>query len=318
MLADCVDSLRRQSFRNFEVIVVDNSGEARVRSLNLDFVSRVIENDANVGFGEAINRAAAVSYSQYIATLNDDAIADPGWLAALVRGIECGARIGMCASQVRLHPSGNLDSAGMLICGDGSSKQRGHGTAAAEYARSEQALLPSGSAALYRRELFNHLGGFDPDFFLYCEDTDFGLRARWAGWQCMYAADAMVDHRYSHSAGRASALKAYYVERNRLAVAIKNFPLRLLIRAPFITVARYFWHIIALFQGQGATGEFRSASNALLLPWFVIRAHFAAAIRLPDLLRKRRSIRQSARVSVREFCNVVRSHYISARRVAAL
>ena len=72
--------------------------------------------------------------------------------------------------------------------------------------------------------MLDEIGLFDESFFLYCEDTDLGLRARWAGWECGYVPGAVVEHRYSHSAGRASPLKAYYVERNRLYTVIKNFP----------------------------------------------------------------------------------------------
>ena len=49
--------------------------------------------------------------------------------------------------------------------------------------------------------MLEEIGGFDEDFFLYCEDTDVGLRARWAGWTCLYVPEAVVEHRYSHSAG---------------------------------------------------------------------------------------------------------------------
>ena len=76
------------------------------------------------------------------------------------------------------------DSAGMLICADGSSKQRGHGLPPEAFGQQEEVLLPSGSAALYRREMLEDIGLFDEDFFLYCEDTDIGLRGRWAGWKC--------------------------------------------------------------------------------------------------------------------------------------
>ena len=72
--------------------------------------------------------------------------------------------------------------------------------------------------------MLDQVGLFDEEFFLYCEDTDLGLRARRAGWECAYVPGATVVHRYSHSAGRASPLKAYYVERNRLYTAIKNLP----------------------------------------------------------------------------------------------
>ena len=176
----------------------------------------MIANDRNVGFGAAVNQAFRQSTAPFLAVLNDDAAAHPGWLEALLAAIEPRPDIGMCASQVRLAGDGRLDSAGMLLCLDGSSKQRGHLESPASYARQEEALLPSGSAALYRREMLEEIGLFDESFFLYCEDTDLGLRARWAGWECLYVPDAVVEHRYSHSSGKASALKAYYVERNRL------------------------------------------------------------------------------------------------------
>src|SRR5207302_6137129 len=139
--------------------------------------------------------------------------------------------VGLCASQVRLLGREELDSAGMLICADGSSKQRGHGRATRQYSQREEVLAPSGSAALYRRAMLDEIGGFDEDFFLYCEDTDLGLRARWAGWKCLYAPQAIVDHAYSSTAGRASSLKAYYVERNRLFLTVKNFPAANLVAA---------------------------------------------------------------------------------------
>src|SRR5689334_21572612 len=145
----------------------------------------------------------------------------------------------MCASQVRLYGENQLDSAGMLIAGDGSSKQRGHLSPSKSFSEPEEVLLPSASAAMYRRAMLDQAGWFDDDFSMYCEDTDLGLRGRWAGWKCLYAPDAVVEHRYSHSAGRASPLKAYYVERNRLFVLVKNFPTVTLLRAPFVAFARY-------------------------------------------------------------------------------
>ncbi len=124
--------------------------------------------------------------------------------------------------------------------------------------------------------MLEEIGLFDEDFFLYCEDTDLGLRARWAGWKCLYVADAVVDHHYSHSAGRASALKAYYVERNRLFVIAKNFPAGMLLLAPFVTIARYAWHLRWMLVRRGAAARFREdEGGALLLVWIAIRAHLA-------------------------------------------
>ncbi len=316
-LADCLRSLENQTLDRFDVVVVDNSGASRAKAGGSR--ARVIFNSVNAGFGAAVNQGFRSTAAPYLATLNDDAVAHPGWLEALLAAAEARPRVGMCASEVRLAESHQLDSAGMSIAVDGSSKQRGHGEDPAKFASMRDALFPSGSAALYRRKMLDEIGLFDEKFFLYCEDTDLGLRARWAGWECAYVPGAIVDHRYSHSAGRASPLKAYYVERNRLYTVIRNFPLAMLIRAPFASLARYFWHLISLTEGRGKAAEYRQAGHsAVLLPFLVLRAHLAMLWRLPRLLAERRAIRAKARLSAREFEALLAEHSIGVRQVAAL
>jgi GT2 family glycosyltransferase len=313
-LDQCLASLDRQTFRDLEVIVVDNSGRRQVKPRQ---GVRVIANDRNVGFGAAVNQAFRQSQAPFLAVLNDDAVAHPGWLEALLSAVEHRPDIGMCASQVRLAGAGLLDSAGMLLCLDGSSKQRGHLEAPASIARTEEALLPSGSAALYRRGMLDEIGLFDESFFLYCEDTDLGLRARWAGWECFYVPDAVVDHRYSHSAGKASALKAYYVERNRLFVIFKSFPLSDLLLVPFYALSRYFWHFVYALKGRGKTAEFQREGGSLArLPWYVLRAHLELLVRFPEVWRQRRLVKR--RLTSKQFRRIIHRYSIAPRRVAAL
>lgn len=313
-LTDCLRSLQRQDLRDFEVIVVDNSGR---RMVPPDAATQVIYNDRNAGFGAAMNQGVKASTAAFIATLNDDAVADPGWLSALLTAAESRRDVGMCASQVRLAQDGRLDSAGMLLCADGSSRQRGHLDPPSKYARQQEVLLPSGSAALYRREMLDEIGLFDESFFLYCEDTDLGLRARWAGWECLYVPQAVVEHRYSHSAGKASPLKAYYVERNRLYLALKNFPLGLLLRMPFHALARYFWHAVFALQGHGTAARFRSEGNsARSLPAMVFRAHRECIAHASHLLHERRGIKR--RLTPKQFRRLLTRFSITPRQVAAL
>jgi GT2 family glycosyltransferase len=310
-------SLESQTFDQFEVIVVDNSGAGRVKAG--DMHARVIANDRNVGFGAAVNQAFRASEARYLATLNYDAVPHPGCLEALVEAAEARARACMWTSEIRLAGSERLDSAGMVIAADGSSKQRGHGELPAKFAHLEDALFPSGCAAMYRRKMLDQIGLFDESFFLYCEDTDLGLRARWAGWECGYVPGAVVEHRYSHSAGRASPLKAYYVERNRLYTVIKNFPWRMLIWVRPATLVRYFWHLVSLLERKGKAAEFRGSGNSLsLLLFLVLRAHVKALFRLPGLWSERRRIRALRRLSPREFRALLAAHSISLRQVAAL
>jgi GT2 family glycosyltransferase len=313
-LAACLDSLDRQTFRDFEIVVVDNSGRKAVGARE---GVRVISNEKNVGFGAAFNQAFHTSTSTFLAILNDDATAQPEWLESLLSAVEARPDVGMCASRVLMAGDGRLDSAGMLLCRDGSSKQRGHLEPPETYPRRQEALLPPGSAAFYRREMLEEIGLFDESFFLYCEDTDLGLRARWAAWECLYVPDAVVEHRYSHSAGKASPLKAYYVERNRLFLAVKNLPLPDLLSAPFYTLARYFWHVVYALQGRGKAADFQGAGNSgAQLPLIVLRAHFAMLARFPVLWKQRRNMKR--RFTPKQFRRLIRRFSISPRQVAAL
>ena len=317
-LSECLAALERQTLAGVEVIVVDNSGK-RLVSNEIEAKWRVIRNSRNAGFGEAINQGLRASTAPFLATLNDDAVADPKWLAASLAALQARPDAGMCATRVRFFGEDRIDSAGMLVAADGSSKQRGHDRPLSDFPVAEEGLFPSGSAAVFRRSLLEELGGYDPDFFLYCEDTDLGLRARWAGWKCLYVPEAMVEHHYSHSAGRASAVKAYYVERNRLFVLAKNFPLGMTWKSPFVTLARYFWHAAYLAQGRGSAARFRAEGNASpMMLWYILRAHLALLPAAPRLLRQRREIRAKARITPAIFRHLMRSYSISARRIAAL
>ncbi len=314
-----MEALGRQTWRDFEVIVIDNSGQGLVRRNGTAPGARLIENVRNAGFGGAINQGIAASSGRYVATLNDDAVACPQWLEALVCALDRRPDAGMAASQVRLFGEPRLDSAGMLMAGDGSSKQRGQGRPPEDFPVAEEVLFPSGSAALYRRAMLEDVGGFDADFFLYCEDTDLGLRARWRGWKCLYEPRAVVEHHYSHSAGRASPLKAYFVERNRLFVVAKNFPAGMAGAAPWYSLARYAWHVIYLIEGRGSAARFRAEGHAgPRMAWYVVCAHLALLRHAGRLRRQRREIRARARVTPAVFRRLLRNHAISARRIAAL
>ncbi len=105
------------------MVIVDNSGRGLVRKNGTGTGARVIENTHNAGFGAAVNQGIRASTSPYVATLNDDAVEIPYGLAGVsARGARSAARRRMCTSQVRLFGEPRLDSAGMLVARDGSSK----------------------------------------------------------------------------------------------------------------------------------------------------------------------------------------------------
>jgi GT2 family glycosyltransferase len=315
-LARCLEHLRAQTYREFDVVVVDNSGTGIAKSHHQPPLVRGIENPENLGFGIAINQAIDATSAKYILTLNDDAYPAPDWIEKLVAACETDPTVGMCASQIRLQ-DGRLDSAGLEIYGDGTTKQRGHREAPAAYAESRDALLPSGCAALYRRRALADSGVFDPEYFLYGEDADLGLRLQLAGWRCRYVADAVVEHDYSSSAGRASALKAYYVERNRLYTVLKVFPAFLWPLVPWYALNRYCAHFGGLVSGRGLAAEFlQGGEKWWRLVLIVGSAHWSTLRRLPHLLEKRRVARRSAKLGTAAFWRLLRTHYVTASRLA--
>ena len=318
LLSECLASLQRQTRQDFEIVVVDNGGKGTVKGQLAAGNVRVIENAFNAGYGGAVNQAAAASHATYLAVLNDDTTLDPKWMEAMVETADGDPRVGMCAAKVLLAKEGTIDSAGMLLCPDGSSKQQGHGRPAEAFRHVEEVLLPSGSAALYRRSMFVELGGFDASFFLYCEDTDLGLRARRAGWKCVFVPQAVVQHHYSSTAGRVSPLKAYYVERNRLFVVMKNYPLRMMWRVPLAAIARYYWHLRLMREGKGAAAVFREQGHsAFQMVALVLRAHLAVLVHAWKLWRGRREIANQAKLSTAEFEQLCRRFAISPKEVAA-
>ena len=317
-LRETLDSLAEQTYRRFGVIVVDNSGQRLAQEFSDEgrFRLTILSLEANAGFGGAVNRAVAECKTPLIALLNDDAAADATWLESLVEAAGANPACGMFSCQIRMADTNVLDSTALDLSVDGSSIQRGHGEPWAQDSSPAEALLPSGCAALYRREALRAAGGFDERFFLYCEDTDLGLRLRWLGWRCLYVRDAIVHHKYSRSAGVASPLKAYLVERNRLFVVVKNFPMRDAIGALVAASFRYVLHALEALRGRGKAREFSRAQSSVLLPWMVAKAHLALFAHLPRLLRQRRAIRAGATVSQDAFREGLRAHRVSLRKVA--
>ena len=313
--------MRAQTFSSARLVVVDNSGRGAFRALDAPNSGlELIENRENVGFGSAINQGYRAAPADYLATLNDDAVAEPTWLEHLLDALERHPRAGMAAPRILISgAAGRLDSAGMLVARDGSSKQRGHGEPSSAWMDAGEALLPSGCAAMYRGAMLRDAGLFAEDFFLYCEDTDLGLRGQWAGWNCRYVPSAVVTHQYSRSAGAASARKAWFVERNRLRLAVRCFPARALAAVPFYAILRYLYHVAYLLDGKGKAAEFgRSGGGRLELVRIVCRAHMELLGSLPRLLAQRRDIRARRRISESEFRALMRRHEISVRQVAAL
>ncbi|MFZ5862558.1 MAG: glycosyltransferase family 2 protein [Nitrospirota bacterium] len=318
-VSECVDSLLAQTYPRLEILVVDNgSTDGSVPLLRERYGGkiRVIVNRENRGFAGGNNDGMAEASGDYVALINNDATADSGWVAALVCEAERDVRVGMCASKIISHDDPTvIDSAGLLLARDGLGRGRGRlERDDGRFDRSEEVLVPSGCAALYRRAMLAEIGTFDERFFMYCEDIDLGLRARLAGWRCRYAPDAVVRHRYSLSAGKYSLRKVFLVERNRVWVMVKSFPWSALALSPLWTIARLIWQTYAAVSGQGAAGRAVKTSSPWALVRMVGRAYLAALRGAPAMWRARRRDR-SGRIAREEVHRWLRDHGVTMRDV---
>ena len=267
LLRACLDSVAAQRFSDFEVIVVDNgSGDgsvALVRELAEAFPRplRLIENSENRGFCAANNQGFAVSQAEYIALLNNDAEADPGWLEAMLAAMRLKpdvgeSDVGMVASKILVWEDPRvIDKCGHLIYPDGQNRGRGSGQIdRGQFNRQEEALWPDGCAALYRRAMLDEVGGFDEEFFAYADDAELGLRGRIAGWSCLYTPGAVVRHHRGATLGLNSARRLTLIERNRVLLVVKLFPWNLL-------WANGAYHLVRIGAGMAAAlrgkGEIR-------------------------------------------------------------
>ncbi|HEY9720720.1 MAG TPA: glycosyltransferase family 2 protein [Oscillatoriaceae cyanobacterium] len=315
-LDECFDSLDAQTFQDFEVIVVDNgSTDGSVPYLQERCTGRwqLILNANNVGFAEGNNQALRQSRGRFVVFLNNDTRVDSDWLAELVAAAEAHPEAGMFACQIRSYDAPEtMDTSGIIVYRDGMSRGQGRLEPAERYATPMEMFAPSCCAALYRREVLDLVGGFDREFFAYCEDLDLGMRARLAGYTCWFVPTARVYHHYSGTGGKYSPLKAFLVERNHLWILIKLFPKRMILLSPWHTFVRYALQAYGVLTGRGASGKFAGSLPAYHLLLVLIRAYWAALLALPRLLRERGEVRAYAKASRKEIETWFRRFGISA------
>jgi len=313
LLPDCFESLKRQTYSNFEVILVDNgSTDGSVdylKSLDFTFLKPLFL-DSNRGFAGGNNSALPLVEGEIIALLNNDARPTPTWIAAAVARIQNGAD--MVACRILKADGKTIDKAGHLIFRDGLN--RGYGTGrldGADFDQALEALWPDGCAAFYRREIMDRIGFLDEDFFLYGEDADFGFRARNAGFNCMYEPESKVLHLQSASLGKFNPQKIYYVERNRIFLLIKNFPLDWIALSPWYTLKRYLMNVFSIGSGRGAAAGFSREQSKLVLARVLLHATWSGIVGIPKMLRKRRNFQ--AQISRRQLKQLLNRFRINTR-----
>lgn len=268
-LARCLRALADQTWREFEAIVIDNGSRddsfvsARA-ALAADARFEFDVAGANLGFAAANNRAAHRARGAWLALLNPDAFAAPDWLATLLDATHRHPQATLFGStQIDARDPDRLDGCGDVYSLYGDYWRGGQGAPTATLPPEGEVFSPCAAAALYRRDQFLVLGGFDERFFCIGEDVDYGYRARLTGARAIQVRAAVVHHIGSASMGRRTDFTLYHATRNMVWVLVKNTPLALL---PWLVPAYGVLTLLRLAAGcirGGAWVRLRALGDAL-------------------------------------------------------
>jgi GT2 family glycosyltransferase len=245
---ECLESCRAISYPRLRLLVVDNGSvdgsEEKLRERFPDV--ELVQTGRNLGFAGGNNvgiRRALEQNAEYVLLLNNDTVVDEGFVAALVRTAQSDAAIGMlCPKIYRFDPPDVLWYAGgYIIEWLGWGKHRGDGVRdVGQFDTVEEINRPTGCALMVSSALCDRVGLLGEEYFLYCEDLDWGLRARKSGFKVVYDPGSRVWHKVSRSTtGSRSSVVLYYYVRNLLLCLDRNRPLPIPLRLPrfFVVLA---------------------------------------------------------------------------------
>lgn len=257
----CLDSIKNQSYLNFETIVIDNSNNPNLAKSIKKIYPKIILYTApeNLFYANALNKGICLSKGEFILCLNDDIIMDKNFISLAIGGFVISPRVGMISGKILRFDKKTIDSTGLFLTICRTAKERGYGRPdKKQYASGGYIFGVSGAAAFYRRQMLEQIKidseYFDSDFYFYYEDLDIAWRAYNFGWKAYFIPQALIYHKRGGTAGNNKAIFArfsiddtllFHLIKNRYLAILKNDNLfRVLLLSPFIA----FYDLIALIH----------------------------------------------------------------------
>lgn len=259
-LKQCLDSIYRQTYKEYEVIVIDNASTdgdygwvKKYPGIHFEVLNK------NYGFSRAVNEGIKRAKGEYILLLNNDTELFIDFLEEILKVIQKNPKVfGVSSKMIRFHEKNLIDDAGDEYTVIGWGYKRGDGKNINQFIKEERIFSACAGAALYRKKVFEEIGYFDENFFAYMEDVDISYRANIYGYKNMYAPKAKVYHIGSAtSGGRYNAFKLKLSGRNNVYVPYKNMPfLQLVINAPCLLLGYVVKQRV--FASKGFKEEYKS------------------------------------------------------------
>ncbi len=229
-IVDCVGSLNKITYQNFDIIVVHNGPEDIVLRSALSPISqhitKVIDTEDNLGFARGNNigiKQALEDGAEYILLLNDDTIVAPDFLTKLIEAAEMQQDAGMLGPKVFLY-----DQPQKIWFAGARFDQKDCEIVTSEFDQTDKCEVSkfvesdyiTGCALLARKKVIEKIGLLDERFFLYWEDVDWGLRCNNAGFKNLMITHSLIWHKPSTSSGGVNSLpRVYHKARSRLFMA---------------------------------------------------------------------------------------------------
>lgn len=253
---NCIKSLYKQTYLEFDIIVVDNNSNDGSKELILSNHPKVnlISLEENYGFSKAVNIGIKKSSSDYVILLNNDTEADENFVEELVKAIEKSDKIFSVSSKMLSYYNREIiDDAGDYYTILGWAFARGKNQSKSGYNKSTKVFSSCAGAAIYRKHIFNEIGFFDELHFAYLEDIDIGYRARIAGYNNWYEPKAQVYHIGSGTSGsKYNHLKIRLAARNSLYLIYKNMPvIQLILNFIPLLIGYLLKTMFFIFKGYG-------------------------------------------------------------------
>ncbi len=232
-LIECFNSLNKLKYSNVELLLVDNgSSDKSVDIVRKNYENvRIIELGKNIGFSQGNNLGVLYSNGDYIALLNMDTVVDENWLTELVKVAQKSSKIGVVASKIYYYSEKDIiDYAGSTCDTYGNTAHIGAENRDNNYLSQQRTTFYAcGASLLFKKELYNKIGLFDPLYYMYYEDVDFSWRTWISGYEVVYAPKSHIYHKINRVRHNFPRI-IYMTQRNKLRTLLKNFELKTLLR----------------------------------------------------------------------------------------
>lgn len=296
----CVKSLFQSNTKKIEVIVVDNaSNDDSISALQKKFSEeykkkklRIIQLDQNWGPAKARNEGVSQSKGEFLCFLDNDTTVEKNWFEVAKKVFTKDLKIGIIQSKLLLPDKKTLDYIGEYMSSNGFlvQKVRGGTLDDGQYDIQEPILAAKSAGMFIRKTAFDQAGGFDPDYFIYVEETDLGWRCWLAGYKNIFVPDSVVYHDSGTStiilgSGKVKQLARYHGSKNYILTHLKNLELKNALK--ILPVHIGLWMGLAIFIFL--KGQIHEAYWILRGIWWNV-VHLRKNIQKRKLIQKKRKV----------------------------